>query len=175
MTFRRLATGAALAIAGLAAAVGIGLLANSISGDSVGLGAEPLSAGGTLAPASVQKAEAAAEAPPAAAPPPQPGRRRDAHDHVAARLTNQIAPAEPGDDNGGDRGPHRRQLGLRLERLWLNARRLRLQRVGLKRLRLLRRLGRLEPLRRLGRRLTRPRARGANATASPTCLPSGAP
>ena len=50
MSFRRLATGAALAIAGLAAAVGIGLLANSISGDSVGLSAEPLSAGETLAP-----------------------------------------------------------------------------------------------------------------------------
>ena len=42
MSFRRFATGAALAIAGLVAAVGIGLLANSISGDSVGLGAEPL-------------------------------------------------------------------------------------------------------------------------------------
>jgi hypothetical protein len=51
MTFRRFATGAALALVGLAAAVGIGLLANTISGDSVGLGAEPLSAGETLAPA----------------------------------------------------------------------------------------------------------------------------
>src|SRR3954447_10776360 len=57
MTFRKLATGAALAIAGLAAAVGIGLLANSISGDSVGLGAEPLSAGETLAPVSAKKAD----------------------------------------------------------------------------------------------------------------------
>ncbi len=54
MTLRRFATVAALAIAGLAAAVGIGLLANSISGDSVGLGAEPLSAGDTLAPASAK-------------------------------------------------------------------------------------------------------------------------
>ena len=57
MTFRKFATGAALAIAGLVAAVGIGLLANSISGDSVGLGAEPLSAGETLAPASATKAD----------------------------------------------------------------------------------------------------------------------
>src|SRR4051794_15229519 len=57
MTFRRFATGAALAIAGLMAAVGIGLLANSISGDSVGLGAEPLSAGEALAPASAKKAD----------------------------------------------------------------------------------------------------------------------
>jgi hypothetical protein len=54
MTLRRFATVAALAIAGLAAAVGIGLLANSISGDNVGLGAEPLSAGDTLAPASAK-------------------------------------------------------------------------------------------------------------------------
>jgi hypothetical protein len=57
MTFRKLATGAALAIAGLVAAVGIGLLANSISGDNVGLGAEPLSAGETLAPASAKQAD----------------------------------------------------------------------------------------------------------------------
>ena len=57
MTFRQFATGAALAIAGLVAAVGIGLLANSISGDSVGLGAEPLSAGEALAPASAKKAD----------------------------------------------------------------------------------------------------------------------
>jgi hypothetical protein len=57
MTFRQFATGAALAIAGLMAAVGIGLLANSISGDNVGLGAEPLSAGETLAPASAKKAD----------------------------------------------------------------------------------------------------------------------
>src|SRR5215217_4362636 len=101
MSFRRFATGAALAIAGLAAAVGIGLLANTISGDSVGLGAEPLSAGETLAPASVQKAEE---------------RRQKRHRNrnrnrggdetrttTSGTLTNQIAPAEPGDDNGGDR------------------------------------------------------------------------
>ena len=37
--------------------MGIGLLANSISGDNVGLGAEPLSAGETLAPASAKKAD----------------------------------------------------------------------------------------------------------------------
>jgi hypothetical protein len=50
MSLRRFATGAALAIAGLLAAAGIGLLANSISGDNVGLSAEPLSASETLAP-----------------------------------------------------------------------------------------------------------------------------
>jgi hypothetical protein len=101
MTFRRLATGAALAIAGLAAAVGIGLLANSISGDSVGLGAEPLSAGTALAPASVQKAEERSQ---------KRHRRRhrnrggdDTRTTTSGTLTNQIAPAEPGDDNGSAR------------------------------------------------------------------------
>lgn len=102
MTFRQFATGAALAIAGLVAAVGIGLLANSISGDSVGLGAEPLSAGGTLAPASVQKAEQRQKH-------RQRQRRRrnrggdETRTTTSGTLTNQIAPAEPGDDNGGDR------------------------------------------------------------------------
>ena len=51
MSFRRFATIATLGLAGIAAAVGIGLLANTISGESVGLGAEPLSAGEALAPA----------------------------------------------------------------------------------------------------------------------------
>jgi hypothetical protein len=101
MTFRRLATGAALAIAGLAAAVGIGLLANSISGESVGLGAEPLSAGETLAPATVQKAEERRTH-------RQRQRRRrnrggdETRTTSSGTLTDQIAPAEPGDDNGGD-------------------------------------------------------------------------
>src|ERR671924_360220 len=103
MTFRRFATGAALAIAGLAAAVGIGLLANTISGDSVGLGAEPLSAGETLAPATV-KAENRER---------QRQRRHrnrnrnrggdETRTTPSPTLTVTLAPAEPGDDNGGDR------------------------------------------------------------------------
>ena len=58
MSFRRFATVAALTIAGLLAAVGIGLLANSISGDNVGLSAKPLSAGETLAPSTADRAKA---------------------------------------------------------------------------------------------------------------------
>jgi len=61
MTFRKFATGAALTIAGLLAAVGIGLLANSISGDNVGLSAQPLSASETLAPSQHDRAEARAK------------------------------------------------------------------------------------------------------------------
>src|SRR5919108_6239900 len=101
MSFRRFATGAALAIAGLAAAVGIGLLANSISGDSVGLGAEPLSAGETLAPATVKAENRERQR-----------RRRNRNRNrggdetrttTSSTLTDDLAPAEPGDDNGGDR------------------------------------------------------------------------
>ena len=55
MSLRRLALGAALVLAGLVAAVGIGLLANSISGDSVGRSAQPLSAGDTLAPSAAER------------------------------------------------------------------------------------------------------------------------
>ena len=98
MSFRRFATGAALAVAGLAAAVGIGLLANTISGDSVGLGAEPLSAGETLAPATAKSDEGK-----------QRQRRHrnrnrggdDARTTTSPTLTDELAPAEPGDDNGG--------------------------------------------------------------------------
>src|SRR5918992_222292 len=50
MNFRTVAVGTALVIFGLGAAVGIGLAANAISGDSVGLSADPLSAGDELAP-----------------------------------------------------------------------------------------------------------------------------
>ena len=50
MRLRTATVGVALAIGGLGAAVGIGLAANSISGDSVGLSAAPLSAGDALAP-----------------------------------------------------------------------------------------------------------------------------
>ena len=50
MSARNAALGAVLAVLGLAAAVGIGLAANAISDDSVGLSAQPLSAGDTLAP-----------------------------------------------------------------------------------------------------------------------------
>jgi hypothetical protein len=55
---RTVAIGAVLAVLGLAAAVGIGLAANAISDDSVGLSAQPLSAGDTLAPKESPKAGA---------------------------------------------------------------------------------------------------------------------
>ncbi len=42
---------AAIAVLGVAAAAAMGLLANVISGDSIGLSAQPLRAGESLAPA----------------------------------------------------------------------------------------------------------------------------
>ena len=58
MRLRTAAIGTALVIFGLGAAVGIGLAANSISGDSVGLSAEPLSAGEALAPTTTDDSQA---------------------------------------------------------------------------------------------------------------------
>lgn len=44
----------AIAILGIVAAAGMGLLANAISGDSIGLSAQPLRAGSSLAPAQAE-------------------------------------------------------------------------------------------------------------------------
>ena len=102
---KNLAT-ALLALFGLAVAAGIGVAANEVTGDSVGLSAEPLEAGTSLAPpaggdgesfsrrerTSDRKRRAARQDLPAAAPQAPP-----------------VAPApaptaiEPGDDHGGDR------------------------------------------------------------------------
>ena len=51
MTTRGKAALAALAVLGILVAFGIGLAANAISGDSIGLSAQPLPAGDSLAPA----------------------------------------------------------------------------------------------------------------------------
>lgn len=70
-----------LAIAGVAAAVGIGLAANAVTGDSVGLSADPLSAGDELAPAS--------------------DRDRDDDDGHSA-TTPALPPVSGADDEGGE-------------------------------------------------------------------------
>ncbi|MDQ4049050.1 MAG: hypothetical protein M3131_06690, partial [Actinomycetota bacterium] len=57
MEGRRILRNAALAVLGVVAAAGIGLAANTISGDSVGLSAEPLSAGESLAPPAADRRE----------------------------------------------------------------------------------------------------------------------
>jgi hypothetical protein len=88
MSLRRFATGAALAIAGLVAAVGIGLLANSISGDNVGLSAEPLSAGETLAPKADDRARDRAK---------QAARERARQRAAARRRAKRQAAQQPAD------------------------------------------------------------------------------
>jgi hypothetical protein len=105
MTFRRFATGAALALVGLAAAVGIGLLANTISGDSVGLGAEPLSAGETLAPAA-PRSDDRAEQRQRQRQRRNRNRNRDDDDGVRTTESPEIDddfadPTEPPEDNSG--------------------------------------------------------------------------
>ena len=171
MTFRKFATGAALAIAGLMAAVGIGLLANSISGDNVGLGAEPLSAGETLAPASAKKADERSQKRTRTR---RRNRNRGGNDGKPADTVTVPPSSGTGgtvttfDDHGGTSGgsgsddgggPRARpaQAAPAAQRLRLDPGRLRLGR--LERLRQLGRLGRLEPLRRLGRRLAPPAGR----------------
>ena len=93
-----------LAITGLAAAAGIGLAANEVTGDSVGLSADPLKAGDSLAPpaggrgeafrdrerTSDSKSRSVGQDPPAPAPIPQP-------------ITPAPTETEPFDDHGGDR------------------------------------------------------------------------
>jgi hypothetical protein len=102
VTVRTIAIGTVLAVLGLAAAVGIGLAANAISDDSVGLSAQPLSAGDSLAPKSEDRATRQ----------PKRGARKRRETESSAPATAPQpaptapapAPAEPGDDHGGDRG-----------------------------------------------------------------------
>ena len=113
MNFRSITVGVALAIFGLGAAVGIGLAANSISGDSVGLSAEPLSPGDTLAPPAADdtaRARARARAERRRAERRRAARRRAARRERQAASPPSTTPAapptttdelEPGDDNSG--------------------------------------------------------------------------
>lgn len=57
MNWRSATAVAVIAVLGIAAAAGMGLLANEISGDSIGLSAQPLRAGATLAPAQADRGD----------------------------------------------------------------------------------------------------------------------
>jgi hypothetical protein len=94
MTARTLAIGSVLAVLGLAAAVGIGLAANAISDDSVGLSAQPLSAGDSLAPKPKRQ---------------EKKRPKRTETHTRTQTQTESAPPAPPpptqtDDHGGDRG-----------------------------------------------------------------------
>ena len=96
MSARNAALGAVLAVLGLAAAVGIGLAANAISDDSVGLSAQPLSAGDTLAPkTTAEKVK------------PRPRRRTERGEQTDTSSSTPAAPTSPAvpqDDHGGGGG-----------------------------------------------------------------------
>ena len=96
MKARTAAIGAVLAVLGLAAAVGIGLAANAISDDSVGLSAQPLSAGESLAPkATDQKQEGRR-------PRRKPERGTQTDGTTTAPPATTTSPAGPQDDHGGE-------------------------------------------------------------------------
>ena len=90
MSARQIIRNVALALAGLVAAVAIGLTANTISGDSVGLSAQPLSAGEALAPEAASQddraaARSGAQASSGAEGAPRTAARAGANDHHAGR------------------------------------------------------------------------------------------
>jgi hypothetical protein len=84
---RALAT-ALLALCGLAGAVGIGLAANEVTGDSVGLSADPLRAGDELAPAK----------------PPGDGRARPEQTTTTPAPAPVPEPEDEGDDDNSGSG-----------------------------------------------------------------------
>jgi hypothetical protein len=100
MTFRQAMLIALLAIAGLIAAAAMGVAANAISGDSIGLSAEPLHAGDRLAPPLAQSrpkhhARNGRH--------PSPG--SDGQSTTGATTTSTTATSPIIDDHGGNSGP----------------------------------------------------------------------
>ena len=83
-----------LAVLGVVAAAAMGVLANAIAGDSIGLSAKPLRAGHQLAPAVADRSSGADRQ-----------RGRSAPQHHANRTPPPAPPSgtgvEPGDDHGG--------------------------------------------------------------------------
>ena len=94
MSLRQKFTLGSLAVLGLVAAAAMGLLANAIAGDSIGLSAKPLRAGHQLAPAVAGRPSAGDRQQHGSAP------------HQGSSGASPAAPSsgagvEPGDDQGG--------------------------------------------------------------------------
>lgn len=90
MSSKTIATVLTLGVLGVGAALGIGLAANAISGDSIGLSAEPLRAGDTLSPPTSSTAV--------------DSRTTTTGRTTSTATTTTTPPAtstEPGDDNSG--------------------------------------------------------------------------
>jgi Tfp pilus assembly protein FimT len=102
MTIRQKVAIASLAILGLLAAAAMGVLANAIAGDSIGLSAKSLRAGAQLAPARASRKSDRAEG-------RRPGRGHGQADRSkpagSPTPTTTTTTTEPGDDHGGGLEP----------------------------------------------------------------------
>jgi hypothetical protein len=96
MTIRHKIALVSLAIGGLLAAAAMGVLANAIAGDSIGLSAKPLRAGAQLAPA---RASRQSDRPEGRRGHGQADRSKPAGSSTATTTTTTTT--EPGDDHGG--------------------------------------------------------------------------
>ena len=96
-------TVASLAVMGLLAAAGIGLLVNEVSGDSIGLAAKPLSAAPLAPPQAEEARERRADRREERRDRREERRKRAAERSEQAADDDGTAPVavEPGDDNGG--------------------------------------------------------------------------
>ncbi|HXF00256.1 MAG TPA: hypothetical protein VN458_07900 [Solirubrobacterales bacterium] len=107
MSFRQRITLGSLALLGLAVAAAMGVLANAIAGDSIGLSAKPLRAGDQLAPATAGRPSSADEKAGSGSDRTQaegskPDRTQSDDTGGATTATTPPATtAEPGDDHGG--------------------------------------------------------------------------
>jgi hypothetical protein len=109
MSFRQKITLGSLALLGLAVAAAMGVLANAIAGDSIGLSAKPLRAGDQLAPpaavrsSSPRQAGSGSDRTQAAGSKPDRTQANGTGDATTAptATTPPATAAEPGDDHGG--------------------------------------------------------------------------
>ena len=108
MSFRQKITLGSLALLGLGVAAAMGVLANAIAGDSIGLSAKPLRAGDQLAPpaavrsSSPRQAGSGSDRTQAAGSKPDRTQANGTGGATAPTATTPPATtAEPGDDHGG--------------------------------------------------------------------------
>jgi hypothetical protein len=95
---------AILAVVGLCLAVAVGLAANAISRDSIGLAPTPVGSGVRLAPGRTTSTAAKPATTAKRKPAAKPTRSTSTSTTVPAPATQAPTTTSGGDDNGGDRG-----------------------------------------------------------------------
>jgi hypothetical protein len=110
MTIRQKIALVSLAVLGLAAAAGMGVLANAIAGDSIGLSAKPLRAGAQLAPAAASRSSDRQNGRRSVR---NRGRTEPTKPDPPAPTTTTTTTTEPGDDHGIEIEPGDGHGGLR--------------------------------------------------------------